>query len=193
VHFARDGEMQVRTAYKKYTFHSVADFRRWLRTLPENKPNQDEANPVLLVGYDPASWHLCACTGDASKAPEWSTLAVPFPISTNTATEIWRSLEEKHLCIYFYTETFTHCVLVAIRHGLWLSLDESILPTKRNRFREISHEQAESLISSSRGKLDWRAMGMEVLQFGVSCRVFLKGASRTKSPLPKRRRKSHLR
>jgi hypothetical protein len=69
-----------------------------------------------------------------------------------------------------------HHIVVAVRNGLWHSLDNHFLPYKKEQFREINDDEMKKLFADSKA---WTGMCGEAQMFGIGCRVILRQPTQT--------------
>jgi hypothetical protein len=145
---------------------------QWVRRANEEcaKPGGDHSS--LFVGYNVYAWRLIVSVADADNAPVWALESFSLPLRISVANEIWNRIHEEHLCLFFEFDREVERILVAVRNGIWASLDDRFMSFKKDKFTEIMDEQARSLL---RSRADWGAMVAEVQAFGVSCRVIATG------------------
>lgn len=149
---------------KQVDFEEQEPFVEWLEE--ERSANSHES--VLFVGYNPVSWHVLAGIGPKDAKPEWAYRTLPVPQTRREAEDIWNDMHEEHLCLLFHVDLYVQDMIVAIRQGIWKSIDDTYLAQPRQKFTEITDEEAQNLIDDPRM---WSAMCGEVQMFGVSCRI----------------------
>ncbi len=84
------------------------------------------------------------------------------------ARQIWDTTHEEYLCLFFQLELYVQPIVVAVRQGVWRSIDDTYLSRRKCEFREITDQEAEQLVGESE---TWSAMCGEVQMFGISCRL----------------------
>lgn len=149
-------------------FHSKAAFVTWLQESASQCASQRIDDPTVFVGYDALSWQLWAAVGPRTAAPKWAFRSCPLPQTKAAAKVIWDDSHEEHLCLFLQCDLYVDCLLVAVRNGVWQSIDERFLPRSKSAFREISHDAAERLVGDARV---WSAIRGEAQLCGFSSRV----------------------
>jgi hypothetical protein len=105
---------------------------------------------AAAIGYDLMSWSLKATIAPSGDEPPWAIMALPFPVTASEARDLWNSIQEENLCLFFFLEEYIGGILVAARNGAWKSLDDRYLPHSKSSFIEISYEDGRLVIPKVR-------------------------------------------
>ena len=115
-------------------FEKKRDFLEWARRLSYMPAAADSR---LFVGYELISWALKATVGARHQKPAWAITEMTLPITPIQAKQAWDTIQEENLCLFFYLEQYVGGILVAVRNGVWKSLDNRYLPHNKGSFAEI--------------------------------------------------------
>ena len=155
-------------------FETKRAFVEWAASL---SPQAVSAGARVFVGYDLMSWSLKATVAQEGSGIDWAITNLPLPIKKSLAKELWDTIQEENLCLFFFHEQYIGGILVAARNGVWRSLDDRFLPYRKDSFVEIPAEEAEKLLNNNR---IWTSLIAESHSFGIGCRLLHATASRSR-------------
>ncbi|MFZ5833616.1 MAG: hypothetical protein ACOY3P_26305 [Planctomycetota bacterium] len=150
-----------------HLFAKKREFMEWIRAISSGT---SEPHTRVVFGYDPISWSVKAIVVAQGHKPLWGISELTLPIRASQAREVWDSIQEDNLCLFFCLKLDLGIILVAARNGAWRSLDDQYLPYKKSLFAEVSDNEAKKLVGDSEA---WSALCREVQLFGVGCRVLV--------------------
>lgn len=151
-----------------HIFGKKREFIEWATSI-QSQTTQPDAR--AFVGYEPISWSLKGTIAQESQRPAWAITGLPLPIKASQAKQVWDSVQEENLCLFFYLELHFGVILVGARNGAWRSLDDRHLPHKKDAFTELSDDDAKKLVIDKKA---WSELVGEVQLFGMGCRVLLR-------------------
>ncbi len=149
-------------------FKSKGRFVLWIKDIIARRRKGELTNHVLSIGYDPLSWRLSAAMTSATEYPDWVKYRREIPTTLVAAKDIWDTIHEQYLCLYFVHEMPLGRTVVGVRKGIWDSLPDEMLPHPRSSFKEVSDEDAEELLGD---RIKFSGIVGEVYLFGISCRI----------------------
>lgn len=127
-----------------------------------------ESGCSLYVGYESPSRQFLVSISRPNAVPKWATYASPVPTTVKRVEEIWREIKEREICTFFRHKMDVWKIVVGSRRAVWDSLDDRLLPHKRDDFREIEVEEARQLADNED---EWQAMLGELRALGITCRA----------------------
>jgi len=148
-----------------HLFDKKREFVEWVKGVSSQISGSEM---WAAFGYDPISWSLKAATTHSSEKPDWANVVLRLPISARQAGQVWGSIQEENLCLFYLLEVELGSILVAARNGAWCSLDDRFLSYRKGAFSELCYDDACKLVDDNK---IWSALCREVRMFGVGCRV----------------------
>jgi hypothetical protein len=162
--------LEVAREVSREEFKRKRSFISWLRPWIKSQKSGRVSHQVLFLGYDPVTWTLWGSIAAENLKPSWASRVHSMPTTIREAEGLWDSVQDDFFCVFFKRDMYLHEIFVAVRQGIWNSLDEAALPQK-SEYVELDDEEFDRQVSDKKIR---SAMCRETHLFGVSCRIIRK-------------------